>query len=552
MCAEKVDIATSGINLKHLTSQDTIALLAPLDVNKDNAVEFGEAKDHTLSLAHQSLSFAIKSELDFNLYKKLVYSEDHNASLFDPQKIRAVGALCSGADTAEQWVFGARKDSGSAKPLKEYKEFKLLDCKKNQTTDSYALLVKYDCTDEKDDAYLIVNLEQDPVETTVSAGGMTYASQDPACCHEMLESFMAKLWASLFVMMVRPVTTIPEALRIAYRDYFEARMVQTRPRDSTASPINPDGPLHATQELKARYKKSDRGATPFEREAYTLNGISREHTKQIQAERALTKDEARILSQAFKLLPAELVDVLAKKNLLENTQIEIVEDDIMDLLGTRAIIYTKMADPRFCSETDTSCLDKTIKIRRSFLNRVTPHQLVRNLTHELGHVIEPVGDGYRFNLDKFFIPSYFDKLRTQLSMWYNPFVSPYFENKMEFFAESLLAFFEGEEDMAPEESAFGGPIDRSELRQKQPELYLAFRLFFEDTSDHQNTFYGNDVVFCNLAFEALTQAIHTDPKLLKPGAPISDLLWILGEKGIRTMPWGGKNRQANGVFSNRP
>lgn len=493
-----------GILLQDLDSFKDLSWLETYDSNSDGLLEFEEVHKKKLSIPNNFTVFPIKNEASFAAYKKIIYSYNTTQSLSTTFELHGSSIKSLTSPTAENWIASNPSHLTTVKPVRSWKNFKLLDYELSSSYNS--LLLKYDDEGEKNDYYFQVLLNENPDDICLQLGKSFYSLNEMSVNAEF-EEWRGQLLTGLFVMFIKELDWIPAPYQSRLRDRFEARMLEARPEIYESgygkrAKIIPDN-------LKESYEKFQNNEMPMRESPLTVAGVEEMHLKSWYAEHELSPREETKFLEAFQLIPAELTEVLLAQNIFEDLTIQVIEDDIMKL--------RKNTNPP--AYHDIKGGKHFVIFRRSYITDYKAYRIADTLVHELGHVIQG---------GKEFIYPYYLKQKERLTGTFNPFVSPYFKTWMEFFADAVVAYFNGEVDLQPNTGYYSGPMSRSELREKMPELYLAFRLFFEGGRDGENKYFANNVVFTKRSLKIYESLIENSPDLLDPLTPLDAIITALG------------------------
>lgn len=254
----------------------------------------------------------------------------------------------------------------------------------------------------------------------------------------------------------------------------------------------------------------------------------------------LTDLELARTRDILNLLSKNQVGVLAKHGTMNNFTVEIVDDDVMDAAE----------GPQFAGKY-CNWLHKVL-IRRSTLsdNAYTDPTLRSLFTHELGHGLFPndfdssikelpltefssqmVMDkltGAKYNITEsrpeYFLTDYLADLTLKAKVAKRlPSIDIYsLKNVAEFLAQCSVAYLTGEANDASYLSSDHGVLSRAELREKLPEMYLAFKLFYEPDSPY----FGDLDLFSKKSktiYDTILTSDHATPYLDK-NTPVADLV----------------------------
>lgn len=470
MATESAQIALT--DLSHTNIYDR---LTELDQNQDGSLEFSEVQAENLLTPSAVSSMEIESEADFVLYKKLVDSAKITQAYrrfldtTEQQSLSGTEGL-----SAEEWIAdrGAEFMAYPPERVVYISYIKLLDIL--PYSNGYQLLFAGSHKENGESFFFTVNLHDNPDDNKLQMGGLLLDLNkffpDPT-----LDSWRQQLLKDLFVTLIYPLEQIPADFLATQRDRIEALMIQANPdMVNIYEPSSTDQDTPVTPEVTERVNKSEQGEMP-QRQSLTRIINNQQISLPLSSENELTDYEKKRLSWLWQQMPPELLENLVKNDIIseeDGLALEVVETDILAGMGFRwaGALYDSNYNKIFFS--------------RSYLNNAQDTFLVRLVIHELVHSLDA-------NLTDFFVP-YFKQVRSQLSAEYNPTVDPYGLNSSgENFAENVVAYFVGETDPDPAVCFSCGPLSRDELRKKQPEMYLAIKLFFEKSSP----LFGDPIAF---------------------------------------------------------
>lgn len=455
------------IALSDITGSPAQEVLEPLDADHDGRLEFNELLGQNLLTPSLASSVAIEKESDFLLYKRLVESAKATSGLWKFLDSYEEDAFRGREGRpAEEWV----ADEGHAllenprlgAPWQSNSD--LLDIAPFE--DGFELLFESGRTQNHDRFFFTVNLNRDPCENSVLVGDLLFQLDEflPA---PALEDFRKQLLKDLYVTLTVPLTGLPNNFRHEQRDRIEALMIQANPdlisvykQKDTAENTTP------SPELKKRVAQSLTNVMPLRKPLCAL-GPNACLPVPLRSETPLSAAERSRLEAGWAGIPDALIKTAVMNGVISNEaaslSLEVVEKDILKGMGFNwaGALYHPSLNKIFLS--------------RSYLNNARETYLARLLIHELAHSLNS-------RIPNFF-DAYFLDVRAQLNEKANPAVTPYALNAAsENFAENVVAYFVGEEDNNPGVCATCGPVSRAELRQKQPEMYVAIKLFFDESS----------------------------------------------------------------------
>lgn len=442
----------------------------------DGRLFYSEIKDQGITELPTLLgdSFTIRDDLDWSLYVTLVHSAVNTRFALSLSSHEIVQE-----DSAEAWI---QEDAGNLIDTSSLStnyscSFEIVACKEVQN--GYRLLMKYnDPNTSQGDYFLTVGLNEEARFDDFELGGTLFLFSEKISDLKLM-ALKAQLLKDLHILLITtpdddPLLDVDDDIQEEHYEFLEAKMIEANPdlinlyQASSSSPAaKPD------DKMQSRIKSSQENQMPI-RSSLTGNALNTCHTVDCRSELPLNKDEESLLSEVIDSLPDPLIESLVRQGIIANGDdksltIEIMEDDLFVATGYpwAAAYYT-------------SSLNK-ICIRRNQLSHDVA-TLNRLFIHEFAHAI-PIASNTEANL--FFWYSW-KKARDEFDTGHhevNLCVTPYALNThLEMVAESTVAYFNGEDDFDPWYTSGKGPCSRAELRKKQPEVYLALCLFYNERS----------------------------------------------------------------------
>lgn len=412
----------------------------------------------------------------------------HQCSTPELQSLRFLGwdecAAFSPVSWEERWQSGTESSL-----LARYGHFRFLD--KISYEGHEALLIRY--KDGQDEYPFIIHVYDDLDEMQVQLEDDVF-NLNHICLTPEGEDWRLELFTALFVMFSEDLNCFEAPAQDRYRDRFEAQMmdIQERARSQpVASTASHTRTVFDPIVITPRYQRMRKKTNPDREPALELAGLSTVYHKPWKSEQILPEEEIVDIHGAFSFLPVEMVEALEVQGRLPGLTIEILEDDIMD---------ARMGD----SLAFHSWTDNYIGFKRSYIQSATIYRVGATVIHEFAHALHPRGDDV-------FLADYQRSLATHIDYRYYPFVSPYArKDEWEFFAESVVAYFNGEMDYEPIQDRLRGPRDRNELRRKAPEIYLAILLYLEADS----LYFADKEVFTSDSLITIRELMATYPESL--------------------------------------
>lgn len=475
--------------------------LQALDANHDHRLTFKEAQGAQLTTPGESHPFDIYSEKDWRTYTKIISSWCHTTRA--AQRFGRVQSYANGHEvSAETWLVARETllnevstDRDSGITTKGFFVEDTLDA-----PEGHYLLVRfqYDC--EEEDFYLTLKLPKKsdpsvPTTATLELGGQVYSVAELLVNSGEAGNPYTAYMKLLGRMLNEPVAGIPDDVRLLEARKFEALVYQaslkpTEKTQSTAETVSKKD-LSPLKERFDQYKSGQWSEQGF----VNVMDAGSVYTLPVVAERSLSETEHKTLAYALEAMPDSLMGVLAIDGTLQSITIGVVNDDVMDAAKSSTV----------GAEYDKYTHQLTI--RRSALADTDSAMLIGQLKHEFGHAIfsatgeyfsttlQQIGQGAKIveESDDYFIQDFYRETQERAATSpVLPTVSLYSLNvAADFFTECVVAYLNGEEDVEPYDDPAHGPKTRAELREYQPEFYVALMLFLEPAS----SYYGDKEIF---------------------------------------------------------
>lgn len=503
------ELANSAIDLTDLQDPEILETLKTYDTDHNKEITLTELKGETVKTPISRQDLYIKNQDTFNIYHGLLKGNSNASRFFQTTTTEtAEQSECVNYNT-ENWILSSFQKLIGKSYITAWSEFYLYDIQNEN--DNISLLMKHGKSGTDKDFYFTVsfnmNLETLQVEVENNVYDLNQQSNIRA-----IEKFRGRVLSALFVFFTNPVEDLSMPEQNRFRDHFELRMLQAREKMFDDVDDSEEDEENLSLELKERISQLEKGQFPSRIPYFFVKNSNGDTiTLPWRGEKSLSQRLSQNFQKLLDSLPATLIDNLQSNGLFKDFKFEIIEDDLMDAVHPNWRAYH-------------SSSKRLIAIRKSLLQPEEFIKTRRTLIHELGHRIHPrKGDDY--------IEELYKESKESLAKDFNFFLSPYASSsKYEFFAECVLAYFNGEKDPNPVASSYQGPKDLSELRVKQPELYIAIRLFFEKSHQLDGYFYGNYQVFSKDFKTILDELLNDSPVVLYPGLSIDEILSITGWK----------------------
>lgn len=254
------------------------------------------------------------------------------------------------------------------------------------------------------------------------------------------------------------------------------------------------------------------------------------------AEKEVSQSTLQTLSSIMReFVPPSYLGILLKNGLWPTLRLEIVEDDMMD----------QIYDSTTIGKLDVSVYPQRVIVRRSTLKGSPSKSLAEIIVHEFGHALLPKpadffpadslwGRLYQAHdaivhkryatvieaSDEYFLYDLWaeaeNKTLTSQEMHTTSVYA--LKDAMEFFTEHALAYSAGEKGIHTTHAPVHGVKSRAEVRDLQPEMYIALRVFLEPRS----CLYGKPGVFLK-QLRPIVQQLASDPSNLDPDFPAEQL-----------------------------
>ena len=452
--------------------------LSLADKNNDGSLSYSEIKDQGITELPTPLlenNFVIHDELDWSVYAALVQSAVNTAYAvqLNPHNPTIENDLIA-EDKVEGWISRNSQDlmSDTAVSSNTACAFEIIDYKPMDT--GYRLLMKYDDPNSiSGDYFLTVGLNDQVQLDDFELGGAVFLFSETVN-NAQVAFLKAQLLKDLHVLLTDPLPEISIDFQKDQFEFLEAKMIEANPGMVTVYDKQPSsqGSL-SDAKMQVRIEKSEKNLQPV-RTCLTGSALDTCYGFDCRSESVLNDAEKDLLSQTLDSLPAELIECLMRNDKVTNDSrslsLEIMDDDLF---------IAASGYPWAGAYYDST--SNKVYIRRDQLTSDL-EVFSRLLIHEFAHAI-PVLQNTEAN---FFIWNYWKDIRKDMKekpYEFNRCVTPYALNSHgEMFAENTVAYFAGEEDQEPWYSPSHGPCSRSELREKEPEIYLAMRLFYDEDS----------------------------------------------------------------------
>lgn len=469
-------VASPELDLNTIKDLPLYEELTLADANDDSRLCYSEIATQGITELPTPLyedTFIVRDDLDWSVYVALVQSalNTHFALSISKHDITV-------EDSAEGWI---QEDAdglmGEISLSTHYScVFEVVACK--EVPNGYRLLMKYHDPDAADgDYFFTVGLNEEARFDDFELGGAIFLFSEKIN-HLKLTSLKAQLLKDLHVLLTTtpdtdPLPSVDDDIQEEHYEFLEAKMIEANPDlihlyQSTATTPTAE----PSAKMKKRIANSKDNLMPV-RLSFTGNALNTCYALDCRSELPLNSDETERLSEVVDSLPDTLIESLVRQKQITNNDlslsIEIMENDLFVATGYpwAGAYYDSNLNKISLRRDQLSC--DTITLRRLFI-------------HEFAHAI-PIANNTDAN---FFVHTHWDNARKELEQGHYKFnrcVTPYALNThFEMFADSTVAYFADEEDLDPWYTPNKGPCSRAELRKKQPEIYLAFCLFYGEDS----------------------------------------------------------------------
>lgn len=460
-----LDARYDTITLQDAADAGLTAVLSPYDGDGDGELDFTELYGSGSFLVPRGDAyFAITTQTDFRTYAALVTSaaniKRQTGAAFLAQR------TCFEAHDAASWLFSAGARFSQDAVLATAFDGDVEVCEIATVAGKTTLYCRDLATRDSYGGYFFsVTLVEDPDAIRIEINGQKI-NPNVVSTENAMESWRGQILTALYSLFSNTTLPLPGTLYTAARDRFEILMLRANPALAIEAPPG----MPTAPDVLARAKEIDAGKSPLAAKAVVARGGQKNYPLIFCAETPLTAAENKTLQGAVDLVPAALWDALDQTGKMAQLKFEFVAPEIAGAWSPSGWggLYEKRLNKIFFLRGYVA------DGRESFLADFFVHEL----SHRLELLVPPDSFlGSYFNAKKALIPTANE----------NPFVSPYAAGSAgEFIAESIVAYFNGDQDAPPIIGKNYGQRTRGELCRKTPELYLALRLFFEKDSPRAN------------------------------------------------------------------
>ncbi len=442
-----------------------------LDTDHNGRLHLNEAQGHVLWAPNGETGVMIRSGEELALFQAMTRSRQYFRSTLG---LAESGLTNFGRNnpktTTEEWLsqmaargqLHQRAVKTIPPPNSQLGAREILDIK--PCGEGYQLLLKFDSPIKEQIIFATLELRYSRGDMIVECAGFPL-NLNVYYENSHLQELQHIILIEIFELLKTPISGIPESLRQAYCDRLEAREFQNNyknQKNDNEKPTSQQNPFY----------------DQLNRSGWSLNAVvdlgiktDEPFITEILSKGFLTQSETETLGKAIKSVPRYLYKTLAASfdgEKLEALDFCVLEDKHMAYNSEKEVsgYYSK----------------GSVYICRSMLHQdpsTIQKMLTELLVHELGHaLLVPTRE---YAPDALFIAEYRKEIENRSD--YSRFlgVSLYqMRNDDEFLAEAILAYVTGETDDFHEQ--WLGALSRSELRQKQPEMYIALKLFLESDS----------------------------------------------------------------------
>lgn len=505
-------VSVSGIDLNCLYGDERAYLvrvmdsLDALDKNRDGFVNFDEAKGHALILPDSFDFIDIADEKDFDHYQKILISHHNTGKIIFNETLSFAGSAVQvdrPFGSPESWYHLKWKEIEERGHFSRYAEFWLLDFFAQEGV--WHFLFRCDKEGDEDDSFFVLSVPEDLDQMEIQFSQTRHNLNDKPN-HESLKDLIKNFLGKAFSLFTTNFTWLEKDRREKLADRLEAlTLAMEENAQKPALKAMPDKstlPRELAERLDMIENHRDR---LFCRLIHYKTSSGQSYPIWLSFEKALGQDEIEKAKFFLKSLPEYLIKALSNKGLLsekKKLELEIRENDLFNFkFDTAAAFHTAPG---------------LVVFRKSVFKGLSQNFLRSIFIHELGHALFLVASREDWK-------KYYRQVKGRTDRKLNFFPSIYgSRDAIEFFAESVVAYVNGEEDPSPYSIPVYGRRDRRELREKTPELYLALRLYLEP-DDGQNSFFADSSLFTLSALEALSRVAQERPDLLAPSASVDML-----------------------------
>jgi hypothetical protein len=476
--------------------------LTPLDSDRDGLVTADDLRNPVaLHLPGNTDTFLVTTADDLAVYAALLESTANarfQTGLFDSEKPFP-------GDAATTWIAENHSELVRTSPVQQDTDFGIEVLAVRETATGFSLLCKDEFLNDGYGGYFFtLEIADNPELMKIEINGQVLELN--ATPHDAdTAEWRAELLKGLFGLFTRTIPELSAPVQNASRDRMEALML----RADTAPPTPVDAKGNANAALTRRISTIKEGQSPLVA-THSVTIFGQKRSLKFHAETGLTEDEKSVLAAAMRDVPSCLWETLDKNKKLATLKFELVAEDIPPAWSPAN--WGGLYEPSL----------NMILIPRNYLTDEYRTILPKIFSHELTHRL-------LFPLDAdSFLAGYFTEVKNSVpNCLVNPAVSPYaLVSADEFISECVVAYFNGETDASPFTGRFKGPRSRAELREKNPEIYLALRLFFESESPYfadRSVFHKPMLVRLKTLLASANAA-----QCLNPAAKPSDIAKALG------------------------
>lgn len=527
-----------SLALSELTDATVFNKLKKLDKNGDGKLTFNETEGQTLLTPTEESAITITNSANWASYNLIVHNHANHRQFLrfmDSQEIEA--RTKEEGVTAEKWLADLTPEiltdfltTGFANTA-----FILLDTQPFE--DGYQLLVKHpNGFDRNKTLIFTVNLHHNPELNTLQIGKALFKLSD-FMPDPRLEGWRKEFLKNLYSALIDSAYLFPDDFLTKQIELIEALAIHANPEMIG---------LYENRRTSLTQNTGHSEPQIFTHPPLIISSKGAVFSVPLSSEKPLTPEEYLCLQEIMYHIPQELSDILISQ--------DVISQDAKTLT-LRVVSHETMQRMGFGWAIAAYYPDGTMSLIHSSLRHKNNLSLTRTFNHELAHALSQ-GGSFRRIQDFPLVKNVFLSARQALSASYNPAVTPYALNiPAEFFAESVTAYFVGETDKVPNSGPYAGPLSRGELRQKQPQLYVALRLFFEMDS----RVFGTSEIFSERSSSVIDR-MFSSPEIkrfvLSPDTPAQKISEIYSEftkekKAVANLVDLHKNDAQYGEFDHR-
>lgn len=488
--------------------------LKNLDLNADEKLSFAEARGKALPLPESHATFVPHTEAEFERYRTHLLQSGTARYYSLKQNLSYRYGPDPTYDTPDSWYWERATLYENEPDLYKVGVLNLLDYRVTENGEREFLFRQNQTAGLGAMIFTVsAGAEPEQAQVRVYRAGFQLMMQ-----HENaeVERLRVRILEGLFVYLSLAPDWMEDSVWEPLLDAVEGQMMLSKTGliKNAGQPNGKPDQTKLPQNMAERFEKAERGypGTDVDLDLMELmetHLLATGLRPDVVSEKTLTEVEKAKLVSALKLVPAVMFGIMDKRGIFSEKSlvIEVREDDLFNLKFDQARAYYDFKTGKMV-------------LKASYFRQTSVQRLAEALIHEFAHAM----DEYTYR--DYFLSDYYSATKKRASAIFNPFVTPYAsKNAKEFFAESTLAYFNGETDEDPELILTRGRSDRAELRRKTPEMYLALTLYLEPGNpQNPNPYFANPVVFSKKTFSVLSTMAMEFREYLSPDMPLDQLV----------------------------